>query len=400
MDDLIKIETFGGFAVICGESNVTAHLKSSSKICKLLQYLISRRHTTVSQEELIDVFYGSEREINPSNAVRTLVSRARSALANSGVRNAEDLILSKSGRYAWNNNLRCVVDAEEFEALCRKANSSKKREKRRRRLDLLLEAASLYKGDFLPDSAGEMWVILLAGRYRSLYVTCVHEALRLLAEAGRDPEAEELCAKALRLEPFDETILEYHLRALLKTGKQAKALEEYNKMETMYYDVLGVNFSDSLRELYSSLQFSEPDAELPMEDVLKEWFAGNDSPGAYYCDLSVFKAMCYIETRTAARSGRTAYIVRFVTKHDPGAKGGDVMKRLGQAIPGNLRTGDLFTRSGANQYMLLLHHLTYENCKIVVSRILSSLNSKYLPKIVSASIKPITDNSLIENVEM
>jgi len=179
------------------------------------------------------------------------------------------------------------------------------------------------------------------------------------------------------------------LRALLNLKKNEEALDEYKRMESMYYDVLGVNFSDSLRALYNKIQNPIIEEGLSLDVLLDEWLVGADFPGAYYCDLSVFKTLYQIEARQTVRAGRSVYIVRVETKHEPGAKGGDVMKQLGKAIPGNLRTGDLFTRSGPNHYMLMLHSLTYEHCKNVIFRILNSLEAKYLPKVIGTSIKPI-----------
>ena len=384
----LRIEMLGGFVIVTDQNRITEQEKRSSKIWKLLEFLIINRHKAVSQEELIDVFFDSDFVGNPGSSVRTLIYRARSLLANGGLPHADDAILSSGGGYAWNNNIHCTVDAEEFESLCKEAGSITEKE---HRLELLIQATSLYRGDFLPNASSEIWVMPLARWYRSLYFNCVHEALKLLNEIERDDEAEELCVKALCIDPFDEIVLEYHLRSLIAQGKNAEALDEYNRMETMFYDELGVVFSEELRSLYNTIiQLNEQTKGLSLEDTLKTWLEDADFPGAYYCDLSVFKAIYRIEARSASRSGQATYIVRFDTKHDPSAKDGGVMKHLRTVITTALRKGDLYTRPSPNQYMLMLHKLTYENCKMLVDRILRSIDSKYLSKIIATTIKPIT----------
>ena len=386
-DDIqIRIEMLGGFVIKYGNVHITEQVKRSSKIWKLLQYLITNRSKSVSQEELIDVFCDSELVGNPGSALRTMVYRARSTMAESGLPFAEDMILSKNGGYAWNNSISCVVDTEEFEALCKKVTPDIEGPER---LDMLLKAAELFKGDFLPNSAGDMWVMPLARWYRSLYIGCVHDALELLIDASRNSEAEELCVKALRLDPFDEKMLEYYLRSLIAQGKNAEAIEEYKRMENMFYDVLGVSFSDNLRALYNQISRPAIKEGTTLEALMSDWLEGADFSGAYYCDLSVFRTMFQIEARSVPRSGRTAYIVKIDTKHEPNAKSGGVMRQLGTIIPVSLRMGDLFTRSSANQYMLMLHSLTYENCKDLINRILHSLDAKHLPKIIGTTIKPV-----------
>jgi len=382
----ISIEMLGGFTIISDGNHIMEQGKNSSKTWKLIQYLVAHRHKTVSRDELIDVFCDSEYADNPGGTLRTLVYRARAALAAGGLPNAEDMIESKHGGYTWNNNVGCKVDAEEFEALCTRAGTNVGEDER---LDLLLEATAIYRGDFLPNSTGELWVMPLARWYRSMYINSAHEAMELLNEKGRSVEAEELCTKALRIDPFDEKMLAHHLNSLMDQGKNLEALEEYNRMETMYFDVLGVNFSENLRELYNQILRPGMDERVPLETVLSEWMEGADFPGAYYCDLSVFKTMFQIESRSVPRSGRTAYIVRFDTRNEPNSRGGGVMKQLGMLIPRTLRMGDLFTRAGPSQYMLMLHSLTYEDCKMLVDRIMHGLDSKYLTKIISTTVKPI-----------
>ena len=383
----LKIEMLGGFVIIYGDTRITEQAKRVSKIWKMLQYLIANRNKTVPQEEMIEIFCDDEIVSNPGSAIRTMVYRARGVLVDAGIPNAENIILTKNGGYMWNNSLPCTIDAEEFESLCKKANTDISDEEQ---LECLLQAAELYKGDFLPYSSGEIWVLPLARWYRSMYISCVHKAIELLTEAGRIDEGEELCTKALRIDPFDEKMLEYHLRSLLAQGKNSEALDQYKRMENMYYDVLGVNFSDSLRSLYTQIQAPVIKDGVTLETQLDQWLEGADSPGAFYCDLSEFKTMYQIESRSVPRTGRTAYIVRFDAIHDPGVKGGGVMQQFSKVIPATLRMGDLYTRSSPGQYLLMLHSLTYEDCKMLIDRIMYSLDAKYLSKVIGTSIKPVT----------
>ena len=382
----IFIEMLGGFVLQYGENRITEQEKRSSKLWKLLQYLITYRYKQVTQEELIENFFDNEMVGNPNSALRTMIYRARATLLENGLPFADDMVISKSGGYSWNNSINYTIDTEQFEAICKKASACTGQGER---LDLLLRAVDLYKGDFLPKSSSDMWVIPQARWYRSLYVECVHDALEMLSSSGRHAEAEELCVKALCIDQFDEIILEHHLRSLLAQSKNIEALEEYKKMETLFYDVMGVNFSDNLRALYAQIQRPSMNEGLPLDAVLEEWVMDIDFPGAFYCDLSEFRILYQIETRSVPRSGRTAYIVRIDTKPEIKAKGGTVMKQLKTIIPEKLRMGDLYTQASPSQFMIMLHSLTYENCKDLVNRILYSLDAKHLPKIISTTIRPV-----------
>ena len=382
----INVEMLGGFAIIDGTKRIIEQEKRSSKTWKMLQYLVTHRHKIVTQEELADVFCDEDNMDSAGSALRTIVYRARTALTKAGLDCADALILTKGGGYAWNNDIPCAVDIEEFEALFKSASAAVDEE---HQLEILLRACELFKGDFLPNSIGDLWVMPLSRWYRSMYISCALDALRLLGKFGRNVEAEKLCAKALNVEPFDEKLIEHHLKALIAQGRNIDAHAEYKRVETMFYDVLGVNFSEDLRSLYAQIQRPEMSSGVTLDNLLDEWLDGADFPGAYYCDLSEFKTIVQVESRSVPRSGRAAYIVMFETKHEADAKSASAMKQLGSIIPSNLRMGDLYTRSSPSQYIVMLHSLTYEDCKMLVNRIMHDLDAKHLPKIIGTTIKAL-----------
>jgi len=377
----------GGFVIICNEIRITEQARKSSKVWRLLQYLVANRYRAVSQEELLEIFCDEDMQGNPGSVLRTMVYRARGALENGGLECAGQLIIAKSGSYSWNNSIDCETDTEEFEELIKKAGAEDI--DKESKLELLLQAAALYKGDFLPNTTGFLWVLPLVRWYRTMYLDCVHDALELLVEFGRSADAEELCTKALCIDPFDEQLIEHHLNALILQDKNAEALDVYNKMESMFYDDLGVNFSEKLRTIYERIQHPGASKDMSLDELIDDWIKDVDFPGAYYCDAGIFRILLQIEARSVPRSGRTAFVVRFDTKHEPKLRDGGIMKQLGMAIPGSLRMGDLFTRISPSQYMLMLHSLTYEDCKMLINRILRAVDTKHLPKLTGTSIRHV-----------
>jgi len=184
----LRIEMLGGFTIINNGTRITEQARKSSKIWRLLQYLIVNRYRLIPQEELLEVFCDEEVHGNPGSVMRTMVYRVRGALAKGGLANADALIIAKSGGYSWNNKIECTTDTEEFEALLKSTSADEL--SREEKLEILLQAAALYKGDFLPNSTSEMWVMPLVRWYRSLYLACVHDALGLMEKMERSKESE------------------------------------------------------------------------------------------------------------------------------------------------------------------------------------------------------------------
>jgi len=377
----------GGFSITMNGNHFEEQVKRSSKVLLLLQYLIVHRHHPVSQEELIGALWANESSDNPGSALRTMIYRARSMFTVFGHPCAEDIIISRGGRYVWNNDISCVVDVEEFGKLCQQAQVADNGEEQ---LKLLMQALELYTGDFLPGSGGLMWVMPLARYYRQMYTKCIYTALRLLMNGGRATDTELLCTKAMNIDLFDEEVLSHYLCALLAQGKADKALEEYQRLETLFYNELGVTFSDSLREVYETIQQQIGADGVSLEKMMEDWLDSADFSGAYFCDIGTFKTIYQVEMRSLSRTGKTVYILSFKTKRGQGEKGDKLMEELGNHIATSLRKGDVFTRVGTDQYVAMLKSLTYENCVALRNKILSELPAKIRTKDVKSAIRAIT----------
>lgn len=382
----IKIQMLGGFSISDGDSSMDELTTRSPKFWRLLQYLIVFRHRSIPQEELLSAIWPGDKNSDPIGAVRNMVFRVRSALAASGITDGKEMVLYSGGGYAWNNSAVCIIDFEEFEALYQESCAAGLPEEKR--LELLFEAIGLYKGDFLPSACGELWSVPLVSYYKSLYFKCVHAALDLLMRRKMYPQAEMLVKKVLLIDRLDETVHICHLRCLIMQGKLAEALQEYQKVETLFYEELGANPSDAMRELYLEIQRAYRASDRPLEDIIREWVDSAHFSGAYYCTYGLFKIICQIEARSVERSGRPVYIISFEVG-DVDKKAADIIRNLHIAIQHSLRMGDLFTRSAPNQYMLLLHDLTSQNCRMLTKRILRAMDKKYHSVPMKKTIKQL-----------
>ena len=65
----------------------------------------------------------------------------------------------------------------------------------------------MYRGEFLPELAGEEWVAIESCKYQKLYVDCINEASALLRERQEYEELLELSAQACGIYFFEEYYL-------------------------------------------------------------------------------------------------------------------------------------------------------------------------------------------------
>ena len=194
MDEL-KIQMLGGFSLRLGKRELQDTDTRSKKVWVLLAYLIIHREQTVAQRTLIDLLWGDETDpINPENALRITMHRTRTLLEQLSPELGRGMILRRRGGYQWNGGGE--VDSERFEALC-----CQKSEDPDLRLQNLMEAISLYRGDYLPRQSGEVWVVSTAAYLHNLFVSAAQEAVELLIQQGRSHEAAGVCRRCLALEP-------------------------------------------------------------------------------------------------------------------------------------------------------------------------------------------------------
>ena len=123
----------------------------------------------------------------------------------------------------WNPEVSISVDVDEFDKLCSVISSGKEPDRRE------YEALRLYKGDYLAKMSAEVWVIPISAYYHNCYLKCLMKLLPQLLEQENYSEAAGLCRVAAMVEPYDDNIHSYLMRALLGMGDQKGAAKIYEQ---------------------------------------------------------------------------------------------------------------------------------------------------------------------------
>ncbi|MEG2204142.1 MAG: BTAD domain-containing putative transcriptional regulator, partial [Oscillospiraceae bacterium] len=302
----MKIKMLGCFELSVGENKINDTSNRTHQIWNLLKYLIINRKLAVSQAELIDALWPDEGSDSPSNALKNLVYRCRTAFAAANIECGKDLIVYRNGTYSWNHQIPCEVDAEQFDQAVEAFEASQADDAQRAALGL--SALALYTGNFLPLSAFEKWAVPLTSYYRSRYFKCVNEVNGLLLRQERYEEVCALCSRASEFDVFEESTHHAHILALARLGRLNAALEHYNYVNDLFYRELGVRPSKEMRTVYREIAGTLGNVETDL-GIIKEDLCEKDAlEGAFFCDYEVFKNMYRIEARAAARNGQSIFI--------------------------------------------------------------------------------------------
>ena len=377
--DVIRVTMLGGFSLCAGGQRISDESGRSQKFWNVLCYLIANRERSVTQSELIELFWPDDRSSNPISALKTLLSRIRSVL-DPLFPNQLSPILSQRGSYAWNPALAVEVDAEQFEALWEQLQTQSLDV--HTRIALYREMLALYQGDFLSAYGGNLWVIPLSARYHNIYVSAVKEFAALLESRGAFGEMTELCSRASTLDNLDESLHVLVIRGLVGQGKEAAALERYEQVCDLLYRSLGVTPSEELRALYAQIMDTEKSFETDLAVIQRDLRETASRPGAFVCEFGFFREIYRLESRRAERSGACVHIglitVTQANNTAPPLKALNyTMDRLLQVMVDCLRRGDVVSRYSAAQYVLMLPSANFEDATMVMERILSAFHRQY-----------------------
>lgn len=374
----LRVQMLGGFSVLYREACISDQNCRHRKVLALLEYLIANRKREVSRSELMEVLWDDERTEDPTNALKTLVYRARSVLDGLGCRSGKELLQASRGGYHWNGDVPMTVDAEEFdEQGGRLLNQAETAEP-----DRLLAVLELYQGDFLPQSAHESWVMPLHTYHRSRYLRLVRLAIDGLRRAGRTEDCIGLCRKAIRIDPYEEELHISLISALMALGQQEQALAHYSHVTELFMSRFGVSPSRELMAQYKEIMRSSKSRELDLRLIREDLSERERVDGAFFCEYEFFKDVYRLYAREAARNGAVVCIALLTVmggaKENLRQKKRNLaMDRLKETLVACLRRGDVCTRYSVDQFLLMLPTASYENAEMIMDRICRKFRQEY-----------------------
>lgn len=388
----IYVQTLGEFSIRIGEKEVSDQSNQSKKPWRLLKYLIVFQKKAISPSELISTIWMDDTGANPNGALKTLMFRSRRLLEPLGI-SPQKLLVQQQGSYGWTKEYETVLDADQFEEICSRVLSQANPNEDI--LELCLEGLTLYKGDFLPNSEYESWVIPTSAYYHSLYQKLVYKTIELLTEREDYSRITSICQNAISIEPFDEEFYYHLVYALYKDGHISQAIEQYNHTTDLFYNEFSISPSQRFKDLYKLIQDSEQNVATNL-DVIQETLREEASGGAFYCEYPVFRDLFQLERRSIERTGDSIYLCLLTLSdlNDKTPKNpvlSKAMDHLNNAIRTSLRCSDVYTRYSVSQYIILLPTVTVELGEMVMKRILSNFHKMYSRKdlVVNYRLQPV-----------
>lgn len=388
---VLQVTMFRNFSAFYNGKRIVDAAGRSSQFVYLTQLLWYYQEEGVSRKLMMEAAFDGREPEDPSHALRNALYHVKFRLKKLGLPSV-NYILKEGDTFFWNREIPLEVDTDRFNRLCHLAEAEEDRE---RKLKLLMDACFVYQGEFLSEYAGCLWISFEARRYRERFRDIVEEAARLLRESRDYYRLKALGEHAAKADPFSnwEVLI---MEALCTLGKPEEASGLYARTADLYLSECGCFPSQKLKEYLGKLD-NIREYSSRLLDNIQESLEEKDVEGGYVCSLQAFQNIYQILKRWAERGGYSACLMlcyvsggeredareteRASGKKCPGEADGPfpqseppLADKVCQAIKLTVRHGDVISRYGKNQYLILLDNISLEDCREVQRRINRSLH--------------------------
>jgi WD40 repeat protein/DNA-binding SARP family transcriptional activator len=224
----------------------------------VLAHLLIRANELVPADALVKEIWGEDPPTKARNTLQTYVSQLRKAIGH-------DRIQSRTPGY------RLRLEPLELDAECFSKLLADARKARAMAsgvvVSLLDEALELWRGPALSDVAGEGSLLAEAARLNELRLVANEERIDALLAIGDQGRVIGQMEALISQNPLRERIWGQLMLALYREGRQADALNAYQRAREILADELGIDPSPELRRLHERILKQDPALELRGEPL-------------------------------------------------------------------------------------------------------------------------------------
>ncbi|USX52237.1 BTAD domain-containing putative transcriptional regulator [Lentzea sp. HUAS12] len=218
----------------------------------VLATLLVEANQVVSTDQLVDRIWGERPPRRARQLVSNYLSRLRILLSASGV--ADEVVIERRGGGYVLLAAPGQVDVHRFRRLVADARADADEV---HASELLEQAAQVWRGEALAG-LDTPWIATLRQELERERFAADTDRLELALRQGRHAALlPELTTRA-QAHPLDERITAQLMLALYRSGRQADALERYERLRVLLAEELGVDPRPPLRELHQRMLAADP----------------------------------------------------------------------------------------------------------------------------------------------
>ncbi len=214
-------------------------------------YIATSRFRRVEKEVLIETFWG-ETDLNViEKNFHPTISHIRKAL-NSRQTLKQNFLNYRDGAYQLSGEVSYSIDTEEFEHFIAEAEKAKRENNQEAVEHNVAAAYELYRGDFMTGVFDD-WVEERRNYYREQHGRIIKSLLKTAFKKKDWARSLKFAGEILQADPYREDIHFFIMRIYAAQGKRNAAKHQYETLQKLLKDELGVEPAAETKRLYQEL---------------------------------------------------------------------------------------------------------------------------------------------------
>lgn len=250
----VEIKMFGEFDIIVNGESLLNNLTRLPVIIELLQYMAANYDKEMLPNTIVEDVWPDKEYLDANKALRTYIYRLKKFLSyeNSLGIDLKDYIYITNirGRYTLKVSPDCIFDIRDFEKRSKTIFSAKNSST----IGELLEATSIYKGDFLKNTLYTHWSIPIRNMFLNSYCELNKIILDRYYNNQDYKEVVKYCEQIFEIYDLEENLNLLFLNSLMKDDRTGDALQHYSYITSKMYNELNIKPSVELKQIYAELK--------------------------------------------------------------------------------------------------------------------------------------------------
>jgi DNA-binding SARP family transcriptional activator len=236
----------------------------------LLALLLLRANEVVAVDRIIEALWGDEPPSSATKSVHALVSKLRGRLeheaAAEGGNGAENgVLLTRPHGYVL-TVAQGELDVDRFRALVQEGQKALGAERVAEAAEKLREALALWRGPPLAEFAYDSFAQIEIRKLDDLRLSALEERIDADLKLGRERDVIHELEAHVAANPLRERLRAQLMLALYRSGRQAEALDVYQRARQTLLGELGIEPGSALRQLEAQILNHDPLLDRPIRD--------------------------------------------------------------------------------------------------------------------------------------
>jgi ATP/maltotriose-dependent transcriptional regulator MalT/DNA-binding SARP family transcriptional activator len=253
-----RVETLGRFSVTRDGADNLLSGRSQGRPLEVLKVAIAMGGRNTSVDRITDALWPNIDRDYAHRSFNTTLHRLRKLLGDEGAVILSNNELTLSDKFFWIDTWALDQSLDELQQSLRGLSAD---------ADGLGQISErilgLYQGSFLPSDEDNAWTISSRDQYRRKFMRFINDVGHWWEDHDQPEKALELYYRGLEVDPLAEGIYQRLMLCCQQTGRQAEAIDTYNRCCKTLEAELSAEPSRETREIYASLtrRTSEKDTE-------------------------------------------------------------------------------------------------------------------------------------------